>query len=73
MPPSTDELNAGFDALQGVARNVVAQLIPHIPFMFRDTAQTKADEYLRSPEGRAAVLDGTKKILVAAEKARTKT
>lgn len=57
------EINAAFDAIETDLHQLIANFVP---FFFKQQAINK----LESHEGRAMVVDGVRKALEAAEKAR---
>jgi hypothetical protein len=63
--PTNDEINAGFDALEPDLEKVVQQFVPAF-------FQGSALQSLRSHEGRATVVDGVRRVLVAAEAVRAR-
>ena len=65
MPPTNDEINAGFDALEPDLEKVVSQFVPSF-------FQGSAMQTLRGPQGRAVVVDGVRRVLLAAEAVRAK-
>ncbi len=66
--PTTDELNAGFDVAQTKINQLIQTMLPERIAWF-DVRQMAADKF-NSPEGRAALLDEVRGVLVAAEVAR---
>ena len=63
--PSVDEINAAFDAVHDDIQELIGLFIPSF---FKAQAYDK----LASPQGRALIVDGARKALVAAEKVRAK-
>jgi hypothetical protein len=63
--PTNDEINAGFDALEPDLEKVVSQFVPSF-------FQGSAMQTLRGPQGRAVVVDGVRRVLIAAEGVRAK-
>ena len=59
---SVDEINAAFDVLEVILHKLVKQ----VPWPFAD----KAMAALESPDGRRTALDGTRRMLTAAELVR---
>ncbi len=64
--PTDDEINAGFNALEPDLEKVVQQFVPAF-------FQGQAMQSLRSHQGRVTVVDGVRRVLVAAEKVRAIT
>jgi hypothetical protein len=63
--PTVDEINAGFDALEPDLEKVLRAFVPSF-------FQSSAMQSLHSPQGRATVVDGVHRVLVAAEAVRAK-
>jgi len=63
MPPTNDEINAGFDAAIPELHSLVKQFVPWI-------MQSQAEQILASTEGRRDVVNIVTKVLAAAEKVR---
>lgn len=63
--PSTGEMNAVFDVVEGYAHKLIDQFVPSF-FKGRVIA------HLESPQGRELMLDGIRQGLVAAEQVRKK-
>ena len=63
--PTVDELNAGFDALEPDLERIVRTFIPSF-------FQQQAMNQLHSEIGRATVVDGVRRVLIAAEGVRNK-
>lgn len=71
--PSTDELNAGFDAAHAGLLRIVQTMVPNADYPFIGNVRTLALAKLQSPEMRPVILDEVKQVLVAAEKVRGET
>lgn len=70
--PTVPELNAGYDALHKKMGELIEQLLPSAPFMFRGQIRDTAYRFLNGPDGRQTQLEGVRDVLEAAEKARAK-
>ena len=63
--PSVDELNAGFDAIQPDLRQIIQSFVPAF-------FQSQAMQSVQSEQGRAIIVDGVRRVLVAAEAVRNR-
>jgi hypothetical protein len=63
--PTIQEVNAGFDALEPDLEKVLRNFVPAF-------FQSSALQSLHSPQGRATVVDGVRRVLAAAEAVRAK-
>lgn len=70
--PTTDELNAGFDAATKTLLVLINTVVPDHNIPFVGNLRQIALEKIQSAEGRKMVLDEVRQILAAAQAVREK-
>lgn len=70
--PTTDEVNAGYDAASSSLLTLITTVVPDHNIPFVGNLRAIALDKFKSPEGRKMVLDEVRQILAAAQAVREK-